>query len=54
MQGQTYNPANRPGARTNTMNPDLGGAVVTGFGIATGVGLFLLAVYGLAYATRRI
>lgn len=51
MQGETQYP---PGARTNTMNPDLGGAVVTGFGIAAGVGIFLLTLYGLSYALRRI
>lgn len=42
------------GARTSVMNPDLGSAVVTGFGIAAGVGIFILTVYGLAYAFRRI
>jgi hypothetical protein len=54
MQGQIQYPPNIPGARTNTMNPDLGGAIVTGFGIAAGVGIFILALYGLSYAFRRI
>lgn len=55
MAGQIGTHTQAPnGARTSVMNPDLGSAVVTGFGIAAGVGVFILTVYGLAYAFRRI
>jgi threonine/homoserine/homoserine lactone efflux protein len=52
MQGQIQYPGNIPGARTTTMQNGVGGGIATGFGIAAGVGLFILAMYGLSYALR--
>jgi hypothetical protein len=48
MQGQIQYPGNMQGVRTTTMQS----SVATGFGIAAGVGLFILAMYGLSYALR--
>jgi hypothetical protein len=48
MQGQIQYPGNIQGARTSTMQS----SVATGFGIAAGVGLFILAMYGLSYVFR--
>jgi hypothetical protein len=52
MQGQIQYPGNISGARTNTMQNGFGEGISTGLGIATGVGIFILALYGLSQAFR--
>lgn len=52
MQGQIQYPANIPGARTNLMQNGFGGGLATGIGIAAGVGIVILAVYGLSHALK--
>jgi hypothetical protein len=52
MAGQIQ-PPNIPGAKIRTMQADVGGAIVLGFGIATGVGVFLLAAYAISVLLKK-